>query len=349
MDIEKIKNRFINFAESECKNHSELYYELSLQVSKDEELLSIASHAKSGQPIPNIFLAAVHYLLLKCPDQELAKYYPSIQKVITPLVPFQLFKTFCIDHYEEIKTIISTRIVQSNVINRCSYLMPIFSNIIAVENRPTTIIDIGTSSGLTLNFDKYEYWYNGTKAFGESKVINKSNILGAKEVEICPIVQPLSKIGIDQHIIDPTNPYEILWLKALVWPDQQERFDAIDAAFKLEDLKNVRFLETKTISDFERIIVEVDRSQAIIIYATHVLYQFSLEERGNFYSMLERVGQRRDFYFLSVESLSLLQEKYNTKNTVIELTRFKDKKKTVEFLGETNGHGNWIKWLDNSW
>ena len=41
--------------------------------------------------------------------------------------------------------------------------MPIFSKIIFEENKPTTIIDIGTSAGLTLNFDKYEYWYNVQK------------------------------------------------------------------------------------------------------------------------------------------------------------------------------------------
>lgn len=60
--------------------------------------------------------------------------------------------------------------------------------------------------------------------------------------------------------------------------------------------------------------------------------------------MLERVGQLRDFYFLSGEGIKILLEKYTSKETVIELTKYKNKQKIVKLLAETNGHGNWIKW-----
>lgn len=246
MELEKIKERFIAFAESECKGNSELYYRLSNEISNDPEILKIASATRLGQPIPNIFFASVHYLLLKNTNNELAEYYPSIQKRKIPEIPFSLFKSFCLENENEIRYLISTRIVQTNVINRCAYLMPIFSKIIANENRPTTIIDIGTSAGLTLNFDKYEYWYNDQKVYGESKVIAKSRILESKVTTIYDILQPIQKIGIDQNIIDPTDKDEILWLKALVWTDQTERFTLIDEALKLDELKNVKFIKAAT-------------------------------------------------------------------------------------------------------
>ncbi|MEO6981120.1 MAG: DUF2332 family protein, partial [Mucilaginibacter sp.] len=78
--------------------------------------------------------------------------------------------------------------------------------------------------------------------------------------------------------------------------------------------------------------------------STHVLYQFTQEQKADFYAMLERVGQERDFYFLSVEGIKNLLDRYNTKEIVIELTHFKNKQRTEMFLAETNGHGNWIKW-----
>ena len=344
MDLEYLKERFLSFAETECKGNSELYYKLSLQIANDTELLNIALNTRRGQPIPNIFFAAIHYLLLKNQDEELAGYYPSIQKKHVEEIPFGIFKRFCIEHQDEVKKIISTRIVQTNVISRCAYLMPVFSKIIAEENKPVTIIDIGTSAGLTLNFDQYEYWYNEQKVFGNSKVKVKSKIIDSAIPQIYKILQPISKIGIDQNIIDPTDKDEILWLKALVWTDQLERFTAIDEALKLDELKKIKFIKTNSVLDFEKEILKTDSNQTLIIYSTHVLYQFPENLKVEFYNMLDRIGQTRDFYFLSVEGIKHLLEKYHSENSVVELTSYKNKKKTETFIAETNGHGNWIKW-----
>lgn len=344
MDTEYLKERFLSFAETECKGNSHLYYGLSLQIANDAELLNIALNTRQGQPIPNIFFAAIHYLLLKNQDNELAKYYPSIQRNFYPEIPFDIFKTFCLANINEIKKIISTRIVQTNVITRCSYLMPIFSKLIKEENKPTTIIDIGTSAGLTLNFDKYQYWNNDKKVFGQSNVIVKSKIIDSEAPTIFNISHPITKIGIDQNLIDPTDKDEILWLKALVWTDQIERFVAIDEALKIDELKKIKFIQANTVSDFKKVILRTDKTQNLIIYATHVLYQFPQRLKDEFYFMLEEVGQIRDFYFLSVESIKSLLEKYKSKETVIELTSYKHKHKTEIFIAETNGHGNWIKW-----
>jgi hypothetical protein len=343
-EFDFLKERFLAFAETECKGNSVLYYKLSLQIANDSELLNIAASTRDGQPVPNIFFAAVHYLLLKNEDESLAKYYPSIQRSPITEIPFDLFKAFCLDNRHELKQIISTRIVQTNVISRCAYLMPIFLKLIKEEGRPTTVIDIGTSAGLTLNFDKYEYWYSGQKVYGESSVLVKSNIIESPIPQVYPILQPIQKIGIDQNPIDPTDKDEVLWLKALVWADHLERFVAIDEALKLSDLKSIRFIKAEMIVDFEQVILKVERSQTLIIYATHVLYQFTQVQRDEFYAMLERIGQTRDFYFLSVESLKSLLDKYHSKETVIELTSFKSKQKTVRFVAETNAHGNWIRW-----
>jgi hypothetical protein len=343
-DVEKISERFLAFAEFECKGNSTLYYQLSNQIAEDSEILAMASATRIGQPIPNIFLAAVHFLLLKNNEQALATFYPSISKQKTSEIPFQLFKNFCLDNEKDIVDIIATKIVQTNVINRCSYLMPIFSKIMNDENRPTTIIDIGTSAGLTLNFDKYEYWYNDKKIFGNSKVVNSSKIISAEIPTIYPIKQKISKIGIDQNIIDTTNKDELLWLQSLIWPDQLDRFGYMEEALKLEHLNEINFCKGQSIKEFEEIILNVDKDQALIIYATHTLYQFSQAHKDEFYSMIERIGKERDLYFLSVEGIKSLLEKYNSTETVIALTTYKNKEKMETFIAETNGHGNWINW-----
>ena len=162
----KLKEWFMRFAEIECKAVSPFYYFLSKKIAEDDQLIDIAAHCKQRQPVPNLFLASIHYLLLESPVQELSEYYPSISEEPRQALPFELFKEFCLDHRKEIISLEKTKIVQTNALNRSAYLMPIFSNIF--DGKAVNIIDIGTSAGLTLHLDKYEYHFNDRHFIGES-------------------------------------------------------------------------------------------------------------------------------------------------------------------------------------
>ena len=61
---EQIANLFRNFSIKECKGSSDLYEYLSMKIAEDEEVLTLSSYAQVGQPVPNLLLGAVHYLLL---------------------------------------------------------------------------------------------------------------------------------------------------------------------------------------------------------------------------------------------------------------------------------------------
>ncbi|UNL83329.1 DUF2332 family protein [Priestia koreensis] len=95
-ELERLRQTFQTFAEAECKGSSALYQTLSRQIAKDDELLQLASYCRSGQPIPNLFLGAVHYLLLQGIDHPLKAVYPSLTRdVANTREAFSLFKSFC--------------------------------------------------------------------------------------------------------------------------------------------------------------------------------------------------------------------------------------------------------------
>ena len=58
-----------------------LYRALCLVVADDERLLEIATHRRPGQQPANLLFAAVHFLLLDDPTDELARWYPSIDRI----------------------------------------------------------------------------------------------------------------------------------------------------------------------------------------------------------------------------------------------------------------------------
>ncbi len=63
-DPGRIKHRYRQFADAECKGYSELYYELARAVSADDEVVGFISEMPVFQP--NLFFAAIQ--LLTGPD-----------------------------------------------------------------------------------------------------------------------------------------------------------------------------------------------------------------------------------------------------------------------------------------
>lgn len=165
---EQISNLFRNFSIKECKGSSDLYEYLSMKIAEDEEVLTLSSYAQVGQPVPNLLLGAVHYLLLAGKEHHLKTYYSSlVENTDTNLdKAFNHFKDFCKEYREEIITLLQTKLVQTNEVRRCAYLYPSFCYIFNKVKKPLALIEIGTSSGLQLFWDQYSYSYGTDEMYG---------------------------------------------------------------------------------------------------------------------------------------------------------------------------------------
>jgi len=57
---------------------SALYESLCHSLAEDRDRLAIAANARPGQPVPNLFMAAVHWLLLAGARHAVTDYYPDL-------------------------------------------------------------------------------------------------------------------------------------------------------------------------------------------------------------------------------------------------------------------------------
>lgn len=335
---------FQTFAERECKARSPVYYELAQAVAESPYLLQLAGHARRRQPVPNLFFGAVHYLLLRDPTQKLAQYYPSISKADSKGIPMELFLNFCRSRETEILGLLRSRIVQTNAINRTAYLMPIASSIFA-DAPSLNLIDIGCSSGLNLNFDQYQYLYDDQSPIGEGEVIIKSEIRGGILPAFSEIVKVKRKIGIDQNPLDPTAPDNATWLKALIWPDLRARFERMESAIARANDAKLALTTASQISAFKTTIEEIPPDEPLLVYHTHVLYQFSQPERLAFRALMDEIGTKRNFLYLAVEGFSVFDQILPLpKGVQIVASEYQKGVKTVKHMGCTDGHANWISW-----
>ncbi len=336
--MRKLSERFRRFAEEAAQGSSALYAFLSQKISEDDDLLALAAKADDSQPGPNLFLGAVHYLLLKGAEHPLKAFYPSMTESPQKTEEaFSHFKDFCISHKSDITQLLQTKLVQTNEVRRCAYLYPAFCYIYNTVKKPLALIEIGSSSGLQLLWDQYSYTYGTDEVYGNrhSEVHISAEVRGGS-AEMPKLTLPVVSFrkGIDLHINDLRDEEDTLWLNALIWPEHQERRDLLNKAAACMRKQPVSLIEGDGVSLLPKLTLEIPKEAVICVFHTHVANQISQEGKATLLEEIKKIGTERDIFHL-----------YNNMEDVsLHLDSFINGNETKRLIGETDGHGRWFTW-----
>ncbi|WP_422661247.1 DUF2332 domain-containing protein [Paenibacillus sp. EC2-1] len=338
MDIQVLSERFRIFAERECRDSSLLYEHLAANIANDLDLLTLAAHSKSGQPVPNLLLGAVHYLLLSGVEHELGAYYATIAdqpKEASGAIFY--FKDFCIQNENKIIQLLESKRVQTNEVRRCTYLYPSFCHIYRISKKPLTLIELGTSAGLQLLWDQYTYSYNSSQKYGSehSTLEISAEIKGDKFPFLFEHSPPVTRrIGLDLHVNNLNNPEDYLWLKALIWPEHKERNTYFEKAADYLKSQPIELIEGDGISILPEIIPTISQDSSICIFHTHVANQIPADSKNKLSAQIQSLGNEREVFHL-----------YNNMwDPDLHLDYYINGNEHRETLAETDGHGRWFKW-----
>lgn len=339
LDSTKLSERFRGFAERECKGSSRLYGHLAQNIAADETLLQLAARSRVGQPVPNLLLGAVHYLLLRGVEHPLAEYYPSIRNnPREPSTTFQDFKEFCIHYENELIQLIKTKLVQTNEAGRCAYLYPTFCHIYRVTGKPLALIEIGTSAGFQLLWDKYSYSYNTNRKYGDIGSILEisAEIRGGAFPFILEQSPPVSsRVGLDLHVNDVNDAEDYLWLKALIWPEHKERISQFDKAVMCVQQERLELIEGDGVSLLPHIALNVTGDSTLCLFHTHVANQFSYDHKVMLEGHIRALGKEREVFHI-----------YNNMwDFDLHLDYFIGGKEYKNTVAKTDGHGRWFQWM----
>jgi len=341
--LSKLAQVFKRFSEEIYIGSSPLYATLAKSISDDIDVLRIASSAR-GRPVPNLLFAAVHYLLLGGADSALSSFYPSLTPDPLPNTDaYPHFREFCLTNESAIRKLLSTRLVQTNEVGRCAYLMPAFS-LIADENPrlPLSLVDIGTSAGLHLLWDRYSYEYVGHAITGDtsSPVRIMADVRGSNMPPIPNGFPPVAfRIGLDLNPVRLTDLDSALWLRALIWPEHERRAAQLEAAISLAIDNPPTQLAGNALATLPDVLNRVPAESTLCIFHNYTLNQFSLEDRSRFDAILDECSKDGDVYLLSGEG------RWGHDYATLELVSIRGGNRLSRKLANVDFHGRWLEWV----
>ena len=317
-----------------------LYERLAEGVGGDEALREFANGVRQGQPPGNILFAAVHFLLLRGAQHPLRRFYKNLGGEGGE-DPFPAFQDFVARHRAELAPLVATRVTQTNEVGRSALLAPAFRAVAKEAGEPLNLIEIGPSAGLNMIWDRYAVRYRfGEEIFtlGDGEPIIDCELRGARRPPLGPAPKIADRVGLERSPIDLSDPDARDWLKALVWPDQVERFARLEKAIALFARHKPEIRAGDALSQLSDAIAQVPENLPLCIYHTMAVYQFTEDMREALDAILTMAGLRRTIWRLGLEGTL-------SGDNPLLLYSYRHGKKEKLTLGLAHPHGNWLEWL----
>jgi hypothetical protein len=156
--------------------------------------------------------------------------------------------------------------VQTNEVQRSWALLPAFLSV--WDGRPLDLLELGSSAGLNLVWDRYRYaygsgeWGTGTLLLtGDDRTPPPAGLL-AREV----VVE--RRRGVDLNPIDATSGDGARLLRAFVWADQDARLERLDRALALVRADPPRLMEGDYVEALPSLLRNRREGTQLVVFQT---------------------------------------------------------------------------------
>ncbi len=149
-----------------------------------------------------------------------------------PTAPGPEFVSWFEREWPAIERVILAHNTQTNEPGRCTTFAPLLASL----SQPIALLELGSSGGLCLLPDRYRYRYTGATDLATAPAAARP---GAPVLDcVTDAALPgdpaglaiAARRGVDRNPLDVTDPDVRRWLRALVWPGEDDREARLDAA-----------------------------------------------------------------------------------------------------------------------
>ncbi|MET7710650.1 DUF2332 domain-containing protein [Micromonospora sp. NPDC005413] len=251
-----IAGSYVDFAVREARGVSPLYERLALAVSRDAELLALLDGLPPAKRQPNLLFSVVRWLGGPVDDPA-------------------AFHDYAVTHWPAIEAQLQTRATQTNETGRCAVLLPV----LAALPQPLALLEVGASAGLCLYPDRYAYRYD------EQQVGSGEPVLECDATGLVPparVPQVVWRAGLDLNPLDVTDPDDVSWLDALIWPEHAHRRARLRTAAAVAAADPPLLVRGDLVDDLPALAARAPAGATLVVFHTSVLYQVPAARREAF-------------------------------------------------------------------
>lgn len=288
---------------------------------------------------PNLFLAALKYLG-------------------GPLDPGPAFVAWVEAHWDAVEGLVLARATQTNEPGRCAVLAPL----LAALPQPISLLEIGSSAGLCLLPDRYRYAWGGEGGEdGEGgAAFVTSGGLATPDAPVLPcavtgrapadpaVLSIAARCGLDRAPLDPADPEDAAWLRALVWPGEDARERRLDACLRLaaglprRRRPEVLAGDARDERALDALLARVAPGSTPVLQHAALAQYLTRDERDRLAAWLRASGVR----WISYEGPTVLP---GVRARLADADAWRDTPHFVvaldgEPVARASAHGGWVRW-----
>jgi hypothetical protein len=236
-------------------------------------------------------LGSVHRLVLMGGVPELAELYPSAGgEVDLALAPARFVEV--LDHRAEDVRAHLDRRVQTNEVARCAGLIGGFLVVARETGMPLSVLEIGSSAGLNLRFDRYRY-ESGEAGWGDpDSPVRFEDVFENGTPPLDTRLTVAERSACDANPLDARSEEDRLTLMSFVWPDQTERFGRLRAALEIAARDDVAIERAGAAEWANRVLAERRPGVATVIFHSVVIQYLDAEEGTALHDAIMQAGRR---------------------------------------------------------
>ena len=234
------------FAAHEARGVSPAYERLSLAVSRDEAVLALLGTLPPIKRQPNLLFGVVRFLGGPVEDPA-------------------AFHDYAVANWPAIEGQLRSRATQTNEAGRCAVLLPV----LAALPQPLALLEVGASAGLCLYPDRYAYRY-GDRVVGSGEPVLECMATGMTPPGELPEV--VWRAGLDLNPLDVTDPADVAWLDALIWPEHAHRRSRLRAAAAIVAAEPSLIVRGDLVDDLPALAAQAPAGATLVVFHTSVLF-----------------------------------------------------------------------------
>lgn len=354
--VTDVASRYAHFGEYEVRGRNPVYAAWAAGVAEDAEIAALIAELPPLRRQPVLVFAAARFAgAAETPD------YPE-------------FREFLFAHWAKVTEVAMTHATQTNEAKRTACLLPFLSSAAATSARRGTVslIEAGASAGLCLYPDRYRFRYrsDGSGPVTEVEPTPRDSVStptaydGGRadsaptlECDLRGMIAPPRAApevawrgGVDLNPLDPADPDNRAWLRALVWPGQTERVERLSAALDIAAAEPAHIRAGDLVDRTGEAVAaarEAAPDSTPVVFHTAVLAYLEPEDRERFSVAMREVIRDYGAVWIANEGVTILPQIAEK----VPPTVRKNKGIFVISVNETplattHGHGDWVRSLE---